>query len=105
MEISQGQLNEIVQRIVDAVRPERVILFGSAARGEMGADSDVDMLVVMSEGTNRHRVGEFLHTQLSGIPFSVDILITTPSLLEKHKENIGLIYRTILAEGRDLYAA
>lgn len=105
MELTKEQLAEIVRRIVDAVHPERIILFGSAVRGEMGADSDIDMLVVMPEGTNRRQVAKFLHTQLFGIPFSVDILVTTPYLLEKHKYNIGLNYRTILAEGRELYAA
>lgn len=105
VEISQEQLGEIVRRIVDAVHPERIILFGSAVRGDMDADSDVDILVVMSEGANRRRISAFLHTQLFGIPLSVDIVVTTPSLLEKHKDNIGLIYRTILAEGRELYAA
>ncbi|MHB1000611.1 MAG: nucleotidyltransferase domain-containing protein [Armatimonadota bacterium] len=105
MELTKEQLGEIVRRIVDAVHPERIILFGSAVRGEMSADSDVDMLVVMPEGTDRRQVSAFLHTQLFGIPFAVDILVTTPSLLEKHKDNIGLIYRTILEEGRELYAA
>jgi predicted nucleotidyltransferase len=105
IEPSNEQLDEIVQRIVDAVHPERIILFGSAASGGMGPDSDVDVLVVMPEETNRRRVAAFLHTQLFGIPFSVDILVATPSLLEKNKDNIGLIYRTILAEGRELYAA
>jgi len=105
MELSQEQLNEIIRRIVDSVHPERIILFGSAAHGEMGTDSDVDMLVVMPEGTNRRQVAMFLHTQFFGIPYAVDVLVTTPSLLEKHKDNIGLIYRTILAEGRELYAA
>jgi len=100
----QEQLNLLVQRIVEAVHPKRIILFGSAARDEMGPDSDVDVLIVMPEGTNRRQTSAFLHKQLFGIPFSVDILVTTPSILEKHKDNIGLIYRTILAEGRELYA-
>jgi len=105
MEVQQEQLDEIVRRIVDAVHPERIILFGSAVRGDMNAESDVDVLVVMPEGTNRRRIAAFLHTQLFGIPLSVDIMVTTPSLLEEHKDNIGMIYQTILAEGRVLYAA
>lgn len=98
-------MGEIVRRIVDAVHPERIILFGSAARGEMGADSDIDMLVVMPEGTDRRGVAGYIHTKLFGIPIPVDVMVTTPSLLEKHKDNIGLIYRTVLAVGRELYAA
>jgi predicted nucleotidyltransferase len=105
MEIPQEQLGEIIRRIVDAVHPERIILFGSAVRGEMNSESDVDMLVVMPEGTNRRRIAAFFHTRLFGIPLSVDIMVTTPSLLEEHKDNIGMIYRTILAAGKELYAA
>ena len=104
------QLDELVNRIVQAVHPERIILFGSGARGDMRPDSDLDVLdldvlVVMPEGTHRRHTAQFLHTQLFGLPFAVDILVTTPSLLEKHRHNIGLIYREILAEGTELYAA
>lgn len=105
MEPTDEQLDELVKRIVEAVHPLRIILFGSAARGEMGADSDVDVLVVMPENASRRRTAQYLHTRLFGLPFSVGILVTTPSMLEKHKDNIGLVYRQILAMGRELYAA
>jgi predicted nucleotidyltransferase len=44
--VNQGVLQEIIRRIVETAKPERVILFGSAARGEMGPNSDVDLLVI-----------------------------------------------------------
>ncbi len=44
-------LEELVQRIVEAVHPLRIILFGSAARGEMGPNSDLDVLVVMPDAS------------------------------------------------------
>ena len=105
MQPTQEQLDELVRRIVEAVHPLRIILFGSAARGEMGPDSDIDVLVVMPEGTNRRQTAQYLYTQIHGIPFDVDFLVTTLLSLDKHRDNIGLIYRTILAEGRELYAA
>lgn len=105
MQPSQEQTGELVRRIVETVHPLRIILFGSAARGEMGPDSDVDVLVVMPEGSPRRQTSRFLHTRLFGIPFGVDILVTTPEHLERHRDNIGLIYRTILEEGREVYAA
>jgi predicted nucleotidyltransferase len=105
MQSNYPELQELVHRIVQAVNPLRIVLFGSAARGEVMPDSDVDLLVVMPEGTHRRKTGQYLHTQLIGIPFSVDVIVTTPSLLERHRENIGLIYRTILSEGKELYAA
>jgi len=101
----EEQLHELTRRIVEAVQPVRIILFGSAARGEAGPDSDVDVLVVMPDGTHRRRTAQYLHTQLFGVPFGVDILVTTPADLHRHRRNVGLIYGTILEEGRELYAA
>ena len=110
METSARQVNEqhlqlLIDRIVEAVHPLRIIMFGSAARGEMGPDSDVDLLVVVPDGTHRLRTMQFLHTQFFGIPFAVDILVATPSDLVRHRDNVGLIYHTIVREGREIYAA
>ncbi|HVN80901.1 MAG TPA: nucleotidyltransferase domain-containing protein [Terriglobia bacterium] len=99
------QMSELVQRIVSVAHPLRVILFGSAARGEMKEESDLDILVVVSEGTHCRQVARTLHMHLFGIPFGVDLIVTTPSILERHREHIGLVYRTILKEGKELYAA
>ena len=54
-------INDLVRRIVDAVHPLRIILFGSATRGEMGADSDLDVLIVMPEGIHRRRTAQDVH--------------------------------------------
>ena len=105
MQPTPEQLNELVHRIVTSVHPLRVILFGSAARGEMGADSDIDVLVVMPDGTHRRHTAELLHRQFFGIPFGIDVVVATPADLEKYRHSVGLIYHTILEEGRELYAA
>ena len=99
------RLDAVVDRIVDAVHPLRIILFGSAARGEVGPDSDVDVLVVMPTGTNRRQTTQYLHTRFFGLPVAVDVVVATPDDLERHRNNLGLIYHTILEEGRELYAA
>lgn len=98
-------IDALVDRIVQAVHPIRIILFGSAARGEMGPHSDIDVLVVMPQGVHRRRTAQFLYRQISGLKVPFDILVATPADLEKHKDNIGLIYRTILREGQEVYAA
>jgi len=100
-----NELDAIVQRVVDIFHPLRIILFGSAARGEAGKDSDIDLLVVMPEGTSRLATAEKLHMRMFGIPAAVDFLVATPSDLDRHRDNIGLVYRTILREGKELYAA
>ena len=103
MEPDRDRLDDLVHRIVEAVQPLRIILFGSAARDEMGLDSDLDVLVVMPDGTHRRQAVQYLHTRMFGLGVPVDILVATPEDLERHRENIGLIYRTILKEGRILY--
>jgi uncharacterized protein len=59
--ISQEILDDIVQRIVGAVQPTRILLFGSAAQGRMGPDSDVDLLVVMPDGIHRRRTAQDIY--------------------------------------------
>lgn len=99
------QLDELVRRIITAVHPTQVILFGSAARGEMGPDSDVDVLVVMPDGTHKRHTMETLHGVFSGLPFPVDVIVTTTSDLERYRHTPGRIYATALREGKELYAA
>ena len=96
---------ELVRRIVGVAKPLRIRLFGSAARGDMRPDSDLDVLVVMPEGTHRRQTAQALHEQMVGFPIPVDILVTTPAVLEQHKDNLGLVYRRILREGQDIYVA
>jgi len=99
------QLDELVKRIVDAVHPLKIILFGSAVRGEMGPDSDLDLLVVMPDGTHRRHTARHIYGRVRGIKVPYDVVVATPSDLEKYGNSIGLIYKTILEEGRELYAA
>ena len=99
------EIQNIVSQIHQLVNPIKIILFGSAARGELKRNSDIDLLVVMPDGTPRRRTAQFLYRELSDIPVPYDIIIATPMDLEAHKDNIGLIYKTILEEGKVIYAA
>ena len=96
---------QLVRHIIELVHPLRIILFGSAARGEMESDSDIDVLVVMPEGVHRRRTAQLLYRQIRGLGVPFDILVATPDDLERHKDNIGLIYQSILREGREVYVA
>jgi predicted nucleotidyltransferase len=97
-------LQEIVRRIVAAVQPEKIILFGSAAREEMGPDSDVDLLVVKPCG-HRRRTAWKIERSLIGIGIPTDIVVAKPEDIERYKDTIGLIYRPALREGKTIYAA
>jgi predicted nucleotidyltransferase len=98
-------IDDLVQRIVAAVHPLRIIVFGSSARGEMGPESDLDILIVMPEGTHRRHTVQYLYQTISGIKVPYDLIVATPSDLERHKDNTGLVYCNALREGRTLYAA
>ncbi len=98
-------VDRLVQIVVASVRPLRIILFGSAARGEMGPDSDLDVLVVMPPGTHRRKTAQRLYRQIVGLGVPFDIVVATPEDLELHRSNPGLIYQTILREGTQVYAA
>jgi predicted nucleotidyltransferase len=105
MHLSQAIIDELVQRIVGVVHPLRIILFGSAARGDMRPDSDIDVLIVMPENVHRRRTAQDVHERLFGFPMPVDVLVATPEDLRKHKDNIGLVYHRVLREGKEIYAA
>lgn len=105
MQVDPHVVDRLISDIVNTVHPLRIILFGSTARGDTYAGSDIDVLVVMPEGTHRRRIAQLLYRQISGVGVPFDILVTTPSDLERHKHNIGLIYRDVLKEGREVYAA
>lgn len=105
MDRNQKDIDRLVKSVVEAVQPLKIILFGSAARDDATADSDVDLLVVMPEGVHRRETARYLYKHLGETGIPVDILVATPDDLKRHKNNIGLIYRTVLEEGKEVYAA
>jgi predicted nucleotidyltransferase len=102
--MDQNLLQEIVRRILKVTKPERIILFGSAARGEMGPDSDLDLLVVTACG-HRRNTARRIRRSLFGVGVPIDITVAKPQDLELYGDSIGLIYRPALREGIVLYAA
>lgn len=98
-------LDDMVRRIIDAVNPRRIILFGSAARGAMGVDSDLDLLVVMPEGTHRRRTAQTVYRSLRGLGFAKDIVVVTESDIRNYGENPSLVIYPALRQGKELYHA
>jgi len=101
---AEQQISRMVRRIVRQFHPQRVILFGSHARGEAGPDSDVDLLVIMPvEGSRREKAIE-IGVALHDIRVPKDIIVTTPEDFEWRKETVGTIERPAAREGKVLYA-
>jgi HEPN domain-containing protein/predicted nucleotidyltransferase len=96
-------LGQVVERIVAAVGPDRIILFGSGVRGAMGPDSDLDLLVVKRGDWSRHEVDVAIRRSLRGLGLAIDLVLATPADLERYGRSIGLVYLPALEEGRVIY--
>jgi predicted nucleotidyltransferase len=103
--IHETVLRQVVRDVVRAVHPLRILVFGSVARAQARNDSDLDLLVVVRDGTPRLATAQRLHRALGPVPVALDFLVATPRDLERHRDNPGLAYRAILREGRLVYAA
>jgi uncharacterized protein len=102
--INKKILEDIIQRIVEVAHPEKIILFGSAARGESGRNSDVDVLVIKS-GANRLDLTGKIYLNLHGVGAAVDVVVVTPEDVNQYGDNAALIIYPALKEGRIVYAA
>ena len=104
--LSPEVIEEIVRRIVGAIAPEKIVLFGSAARGQMGPDSDLDLLVV-KPCNDRREVARAVRACLRGVApgRGKDVVVVTPEDVERDRDTIGYIIRPALRDGRVLYAA
>jgi predicted nucleotidyltransferase len=98
-------VEQLVDRIRKAVSPLRIVLFGSAARGEMGEHSDIDVLVVVEDGCDPREATRLAYRSLIGFGHPSDIVVTTASGLDEHRNSPGLVYAVALAEGEEIYAA
>lgn len=98
-------LPELVRRIVAVAHPDRIILFGSAARGPGGPDSDLDVLVVKAGVPHRRRLAQQIHRALFGLGVPVDVVVMTPEDLDALRDAVGSFVGSALREGRELYAA
>ena len=99
----QEKIDDLVRRIVERFQPEKIILFGSHARGTAGQDSDADILVVMPvKGSKRKKATE-MDVALIGLDLPVDLIVVTPEELERNKNQIGTIVYPALREGKVLY--
>jgi len=102
--LSPAKLEEIIRRIVAVVHPEQIILFGSAARGDMGRHSDVDLLVIKA-GANRLELMGQIYRNLHGVGEAVDVIVVTPEDVERYRNSHPVIIAPALREGRVVYAA
>jgi len=100
----RADIARMAKRIVKEFDPERIILFGSQARGDAGRDSDVDLLVVMDfEGTALEK-GLEVCLALHNLLVPVDVIVTRPADFAWRKDVVGTIEWPAAREGKVLYA-
>ena len=97
-------LADVIRRVVEAAQPDKIVLFGSAARGEMGPDSDLDLLVIKGGKFNRHRVTTAIYRHLNG-KIGVDALVVTPEEVERYRDTHCLVICPAMREGKVVYEA
>ena len=96
-------LDEFVGRITKHFNPERIMLFGSLARGTADQHSDIDLLVVMPDGTDRRRTAIAIMEKLGGMGFAKDVLVATPDSIRDEGAVCGYALYYALREGVVLY--
>ncbi len=101
--ISNEILVKVKKRLVDGFHPEKIILFGSQARGTADDRSDVDILVVCSFAAKRRHLMLEMDRALYGLGLARDIMILTPEEFELDRHIPGTIARPAWKEGRVLY--
>jgi predicted nucleotidyltransferase len=105
--VSEQVIEGMVQAIVEEVRPRRIYLFGSRARGNQTADSDIDLLIVEDQrfGADRTRWSELKRIRKALRPFRIpkDILVYSQDEFEKWEESINHIIAHAVREGKLLY--
>jgi predicted nucleotidyltransferase len=96
-------IKTMVDRIVEGFHPIQIILFGSYARGEATAHSDVDLLVVFPELSSKREMTISIRRILADLPMAKDIVVTTPAEIEEYGDLVGRVLRPALREGKVLY--
>ena len=101
-----AELRELVRRLVETYRPQRIYLFGSVARGDADRDSDYDVMVIVSDETPpERRQSRLAYEALWGTGIAADVLVWTVSQFDGRSHVVTSLPATILREGRLLHAA
>ncbi len=97
--ISDPLVQEVVHRIAEAIRPEKIILFGSRATGHARPDSDLDLLVVYAGERSKHEVKLAIQRLFPWRDFSMDLFVLTPEELETFRHVANTLAREATERG------
>lgn len=103
--VKRQVLAEVIRCVVEAAQPDKIILFGSAARGEMGPNSDLDLLVIKGGKFNYWRLLTTIYRHLRDTEAAVDVVLVTPDDLKRYGHSPCLVFYPALREGKVVYGA
>jgi predicted nucleotidyltransferase len=98
-----ASLEKAVKIIVNEIKPDKILLFGSRARGDYRGESDYDLCIIKEGVEHRRKLAQKIYRLLYGSGIPVDIIVETPEEFERLKNYSSLIYREIARNGRLLY--
>lgn len=101
--VDEPLLAEVVRRLVEAIDPDRIILFGSRARGDARPDSDLDLLIVKPSDEPAHRRDARAYRAVGTVGAPKDMLWFTPEEVEEWAGARNHVVARALREGRVLY--
>lgn len=101
--IPQAAIDDVVKQIAVKFQPQKIILFGSYARGNPQPESDVDLLVVMESDEPENRKAFAIRQSLDIDLFGLDIFVRSPRVLAERIAQGDWFLREIISEGKVLY--
>ena len=101
--VDKALLNDVKNRIVQAVDPDKIILFGSYAYGKPSKDSDLDILIIMKSDLPRYKRSIPVYKALAGMLIPKDIIVYTPREVEEWEDVPQALVTTALSKGKKIY--
>lgn len=103
--VDEQTMQDLVRRIVAVARPTRVILFGSYARGDATAGSDLDLMVIQPQVSDAYSEMIRLHRAVGDVGVGVDLLVYSEADYRRRSQVPGTVLYWACKEGRPLYEA
>lgn len=102
-EVGEALLEQIIRRILTVGSPQKIVLFGSRARGDNQSDSDIDLLIIEESDLPRFKRSGRYRRALIGVFPAKDIVVWTPDEVKEWQEVSNAFITTILDEGKVIY--
>ena len=101
--LNQKEINKIASKIRDKIKPQKIYLFGSYASGKATEKSDLDLLIVDDSNRNKNSLALEISKMLFPRKFGLELIVTSPSDLQKKQQLNLSFWKNILKTGKKLY--